>query len=417
MLTKVLPKSEISTRENLNWLFILRNLMLTGEALLITILIYVLDVKLPQELLWLALLSIGAVNLYTWMRLKTDTPGTESEIFSQLCIEVFAIASLLYMTGGASNPITWVFLLPLIITAIILPQAYAWYMVLLTITMYTLLIGYNIPLPSIEPHEMMVDEVLTPSMLKNMQHIHQISDQNFLNVHIFGMWFGFVFSAGLVAYFVVELAKTVREREWRLAEARENALRNERVVALGVLAASAAHDMGTPLGTMAIVTNELLDDFPEQGYQGLHERLSILQQQITRCKNALSLMAISSGEMRAESGNVIPVANYLDSLLTQWRAQNPTTTLNLNILHPSDHSCAKIIAEQSLTHAIINILNNAAEATLSEKGIDFKASWDTAILDINIRDYGSGLPKELIKVIGKQPVKSKKKQGLGVGIF
>lgn len=416
MLTQVLPKSEISARENLNWLFILRNLMLAGEALLIIILVYVLDINLPQEQLWPAILSICAVNLYTWMRLKTDTPITEIEIFSQLCVDVFAIATLLYLTGGASNPITWVFLLPLIVTAIILPQSYAWYMVILTTSMYTLLISYNIPLPSIEPHEMMAEEINTPVMIQEMQHLHRVTDKNYFNLHIFGMWFGFVFSAGLVAYFVVELAKTVRERERRLAEARETALRNERVVALGALAASAAHDMGTPLGTMAIVTHDLLAEFPDHRYPDLHERLKIMQQEISRCKNALSVMSASSGEMRAESGKAIPVIEYLDSILNQWRSQNPTTKLNLEI-NPNIQINAKIIAEQTLTHAIINILNNAAEVTSHDKGIDFAASWDEHTLYLAISDYGPGMPAEILAAIGNQPVSSKKQRGLGVGLF
>jgi two-component system, sensor histidine kinase RegB len=416
MLTQVLPKSEISARENLNWLFILRNLMLAGESLLIIILVYVLNINLPQEQLWPAILSIGAVNLYTWMRLRTDAPITEGEIFSQLCIDVFAIASLLYMTGGASNPITWVFLLPLIVTAIILPQTYAWYMVILTTSMYTLLISYNVPLPSIEPHEIVHEETLTPLMVQKMQHMHKVTDKNYFNLHIFGMWFGFVFSAGLVAYFVVELAKTVRERERRLAEARENALRNERLVALGALAASAAHDMGTPLGTMAIVTHDLLQDYPEHRYPELHDRLNILQQQIARCKTALSVMSASGGEMRAESGKAIAVIDYLDGILNQWRAQNPSTKLNLAI-NPNVLINSKIIAEQTLTHAIINILNNAAEVSPTDKGIDFEASWDEHTLTLKIRDYGPGMPPELIKAIGIQPVNSKKQQGMGVGLF
>lgn len=411
MLSQVLPKSEILARENLNWLFILRNFMLSAESVLIIITVYGLNINLPQEQLWLAILSISAVNLYTWMRLQTDDPVTELELFSQLCIDVIAITSLLYMTGGASNPITWVFLVPLIITAIILPQAYTWYMVILTTTMYTLLVGYNIPLPSIEPH-IIRPELVTPA---TMHQLHQIQDKHYFSLHIFGMWFGFVFSAGLVAYFVVELAKTIRERERRLAEARENNLRNERIVALGTLAASAAHDMGTPLGTMAIVTHELLQENPEHRNPELYQRLQIMQQQILRCKEALCMMSISGGKMRAESGQMMPTINYLDSILNQWRAHNPTTKLNL-LINPNIQVNARIIAEQTLTHAIMNILNNAAEVSPPSKGIDFEAEWDRNMLTIIIRDYGPGIPEKILDSIGKHPVNSNK-QGLGVGLF
>jgi two-component system sensor histidine kinase RegB len=411
MLTQVLPKSAISALENLQWLFILRNIMLASESLLIIISVYGLYINLPQDMLWLAVSASAAFNLYTWMRLQTDTPVTESELFSQLCVDVFAIAGILYLTGGASNPITWLFLVPLIITAIILPQSYAWYMVLLTTLMYSLLIRFNIPLPSIEPHALQT-ETLNPI---TMHQLHLIQDKHYFNLHIFGMWFGFVFSAVLVAYFVVELAKTLRERERRLAEARENALRNERIVALGVLAASAAHDMGTPLGTMAIITHDLLQDYPEHRYPDLWRDLGILQQQILRCKEALSVMSASGGEMRAESGKSMSVIEYLDGVLNQWRSHNPATKLNL-LINPATQINAKIIAEQTLTHALINILNNASEVSPAQKGIDFHAEWDERTLSLKIRDYGPGLPEELLASIGKQPVNSNK-QGLGVGLF
>lgn len=413
MLSHVLPKTEISIRENLKWLFILRNLMISAEALLIFLSTYGLGIKLPQEQLWLVILSIGAVNLYTWMRLQTDEVVTELEIFSQISIDVLAMASLLYLTGGASNPIIWVFLLPLIITAIMLPQAYAWNMVILTSSIYTVLIGFNIPLPAIEPH-IPDPKFLTPEMV---HQLHSMSDKNYFNLHIFGMWFGFVFSAGLVAFFVVELSNTLKERERNLAEARESALRDERVVSLGTLAASAAHDMGTPLGTIAILTHEMQEEFPEHRFPDLHQKLTIMETQLTRCKEALSVMSASAGEMRAESGKIMLLTEYIDEVLNQWRAHNPSTKLNL-FVSTDIFLEAKIIAERTLTHSIINILNNAAQATPDNHGIEFHAAWNREQLDLKIRDFGPGLPEEYLDMLGQQPVISKKQgMGMGVGLF
>ena len=391
--------------------------MMLSEVVLIILSVYGLGIRLPEQQLWLVVLSTAAVNLYTSMRLETDDPVTEPEIFTQISIDVFAIAVLLYLTGGASNPITWVFLLPLIITAIMLPQAYAWYMVILTTSLYTMLIAFNIPLPSIEPH--MPDPApLLHSDIENyqmLQHAHIMNDKSYFSLHMFGMWFGFVFSAGLVAFFVVELAKTLRDQERSLAEARENALRDERVIALGTLAASAAHDMGTPLGTIAIVAHELEQEYPSHRYPDLFEKMLIMQQQINRCKEALSVMSASAGEMRAESGSAILVADYIDDVIKQWRTHKPGVKLNF-IIDSNVATEAKIIAERTLTHSIINILNNAAEASPTELGIEFHATWDLDYITIKIRDFGPGFPPELVEFAGKQPVVSKKR-GLGVGLF
>lgn len=416
MLSHVSPKSEFSARQNLKWLFILRNLMILSEIILIFLSIYGLNIRLPEQQLWLVVLSIISVNMYTSMRLQIEDPVTEIELFSQLMVDVLAIASLLYLTGGASNPIIWVFLLPVIITAIMLPHAYAWYMVILTTSVYTVLMTFNIPLPAVEPH--IPDPQMLQAGMENHEMLlkaHAMSDKHYFNLHIFGMWFGFVFSAGLVAFFVVELARTLRIQERNLADARESALRDERVVALGTLAASAAHDMGTPLGTIAILAHELENEYPIHRFPDLHDKMLIMQQQINRCKEALSVMSASAGELRAESGRVVPVTAYIDDVINQWRTHKPGAKLNFFI----DQAVvveALIIAERTLTHAIINILNNAAEASPPEKGIEFHAAWDLNQLTIRIRDFGSGLPPELVEFAGRQPVVSKKR-GLGVGLF
>lgn len=417
MFSYVSSKSELSFRQNLRWLFVLRNLMLFSEAILIFISTNGLYLELPQRPLWWIVASIGAVNLYTWFRLEDQTPISEKEIFTQLVIDVFAITALLYPTGGASNPIIWVYLLPLMITAIMLPPIYAWYMVILTTTMYSMLMVYNIPLPSIAPHLSHSSSMTFSDMshLEMLEQAHVMSDQNYFNLHIFGMWFGFVFSAGLVAFFVVELAKTLKSRERSLAEARENALRNERVVALGTLAASAAHDMGTPLGTMAILTHELMGDYAYCNHPDLYEKMTIMEEQITRCKEALSVMSASAGEMRAESGNVMLISDYLDSVMTQWRTHNVRTKLQF-IIDSNVKLTHKIIAERTLTHAFINILNNAAQATNSDLGIEFHATWDSQFATIKICDFGSGFSDDLLHFAGHQPVTSGK-NGLGVGLF
>lgn len=417
MFSYVSSKSELSFRQNLRWLFVLRNLMLFSEAFLIFVSTHGLYLELPQRQLWLIVSSIAIVNIYTWFRLEDQTPVTSQEIFVQLVLDVIAITALLYPTGGASNPIIWVYLLPLMITAIMLPPMYAWYMVILTTTMYTMLMVYNIPLPSIAPHLSHASTMHFSDMtnLEMLEQAHAIKDKTYFNLHIFGMWFGFVFSAGLVAFFVVELAKTLKIRERSLAEARENALRNERIVALGTLAASAAHDMGTPLGTIAIITHEITQDYDYCRNPDLYEKMMIIEEQINRCKEALSVMSASAGEMRAESGKIMLLSEYLDNVIQQWRTHNARTRLHF-FIDPEVNLNREIIAERTLTHALINILNNAAEATNPDLGIEFHATWDREIATITVRDFGAGFPDFLIKFAGQQPVVSGK-NGLGVGLF
>jgi two-component system, sensor histidine kinase RegB len=233
-----------------------------------------------------------------------------------------------------------------------------------------------------------------------------------LDLHVFGMWFGFVFSAVLVAYFVVEMAKTLRAHERSLAEVREQSLRNERVVALGTLAAGAAHEMGTPLGTMAILIREIQSDCQQCDDPDLAEKMQILREQVDRCKQALSVMSASAGEIRAESGRLMTLPAYLEGMLESWRNQRPGAKLKCKKagpLPPPD-----ILAELTLTHALINILNNAAD--VSPKGIELHARWDRHSITLRVLDRGPGINPAISEQIGKNPI-STKEQGLGVGLF
>lgn len=403
MTNTVNQHSDQSARLNLKWLFFLRNFLIAGEALLLVITVYLVSYPVPERLLW-AILSIAMiVNSLTWYRLNHSHPVTELELFTHLVFDVLGITATLYCTGGASNPFSWVFILPLFITATVLPSLYTWYILGLTSVCYTLLIGYNIPLPT------PVKEVYAQNLPKI---IVDLQTENTVDLHMFAVWFGFLLIAGIVAYFVIEMTNTLRKRDKRLAEIREQALRDERVVALGTLAAGAAHEMGTPLGTMAILTHDLEQEFSKQGFTDLHAKMQILREQIERCKKALSVMSASAGEIRAESGHLVPLKEYLEDVILQWRDQRIETNLEY-ILKDSDISPA-LVADRTLTQALINILNNAAEA--SPDWVGLQATWDDSEIVIEIRDKGPGIAPTVVASARKNPIVSKK-QGLGVGLF
>jgi two-component system sensor histidine kinase RegB len=395
--------SDHSARKNLHWLFVLRTLLLGVEAILILISVYGLDIPLRQIPLWAILTILGMFNWITWIRLTSSPPVSEIELFAQIGADVLAITAILYFTGGATNPMAWFFLLPLIIAATVLPHSYTWYLVIFASACYTVLIGYYQPLPEIQA-------VTLPSDVSLITHSYM--EHHDIQLHVFGMWFGFVFSAVLVAYFVVEMANTLRERERRLAEAREQALRNERVVALGTLAAGAAHEMGTPLGTMAILVHELEQEFESEEFAPLREKMQILRSQIARCKTALSVMSASAGEARAEEGHPMAVTRYLSDIVDAWRTEKPGIELDFRLRTPGPSP--SIIAELTLTQALINILNNAAE--VSPQGVMLEVGWNVERAFIDITDRGPGIAPGLTAHIGKAPITTKE-HGLGVGLF
>jgi two-component system sensor histidine kinase RegB len=389
-----MPTTGLETRDELarrvtRRLFLLRNITILGAGAGIVIANTFYGLNLPQQPLIITLALLALLNLLTWLRLKTGFSISDIEVFIQMLLDIAAITSLFYYTGGATNPFIWFYLLPLIIAATILPRGYTWTMAALAVACYSGLFFFNVPLP----HD-------------GMHH-----DGGF-QMHVFGMWLGFVMSAGFVAVIIVGMAQNLRERDRRLAEAREQALQNERLVALGTLAAGAAHELGTPLGTMAILTAELEQEYIDDGHSGLHRKLGILRSQVDRCKEALSVISASAGAGRAESGHRMPVDAYLDEVINEWQTQRPEARLTLDFAATDTHS--EIIAERTLSQALINVLNNAADA--SPQDISISGNWSGDTLNLGIADRGAGLSRDVHEQLGKAPV-STKTEGLGVGLY
>ena len=382
-----------STQHNLRRIVGLRAISIGTQALLIGVALLWLELPLPLLPLTLILLAHGGWNLFTWWRASQARPVTDGEFFLQLVTDALAFTAVLYCTGGATNPFAWFYLLPLMIAATVLPASHVWGMAGLTVACYSLLMFFYIPLQPLE-------------------HVAQVPHDNGFSQHVFGMWFGFVFSAVLVSYFITNMARSLRHRDRVLAAAREQALRDERLVALGTLAAGAAHELGTPLGTMALVVDDLLLDHPVERDSELHGQLRIIREQIDRCKDALSVISASAGKQRADEGQSLPVDRYLQRLLEQWRIERPGIAFDQHLDGP--RPAPSLLADRALNQALTNILNNAADA--SPDSVELRANWSAQALKMEILDRGPGLSKAAVLAAGKSQYSSKE-QGLGVGLF
>lgn len=379
--------TELSSTRNLKRLFTLRSLMISGELIAIVGIHYLTDVRLPLAAMLGIVSLLTVVNLWTWLQVRSRTLITDQAFFYHLCIDVAAIAGLLYFSGGATNPFAWLFLIPLIIAATVLSADATWAIAGLSILCYSLLMRFYIPLG---------------------EHAHMHQDDSF-NQHVLGMWFGFVMSAILIAWFVVGMANTLRERDRALALAREKSLRDEKLVALGTLATGAAHELGTPLATIAVVARELeRADIPDT----MRRKLNILSGQISRCKSALSTLSASAGEARAESGGLVPVESFLRDLITYWEQQRSEARIEYHFSNTNDQ--ATIVNDQTLIQALVNLLNNAADA--SQEPLVMEAHWDQADMTIDILDRGPGLQGQVTNRL-YQPKTSQKEFGMGLGLF
>lgn len=383
---------------HLQRLFWLRNLAILGQVSAVLFVHFGLQISISLLPIVLIVLQIILFNAFVGIRLKQSKPVTENEIFIHLAIDVLALSMLLYFTGGASNPFVLLFLFPLTITVTILPIRYAWLLAVMTIVCYSLLMFNYQPLPM--AHDM-------------SGHAHHMqTEQSEYDLHLMGMWLAFILNAALITYYVYGMGATLRQQQKQLASAREQAIRDEQLVILGTLAASTAHELGTPLGTMALLVSELEEEISDDS-ELVKKDLITLKQQISRCKNSLSDLSASVGASSdLYGGRIIAVNEYLDTLATEIKQIRPEA--NLQLQWDATKTDKMIFADRTLSLAIINIVENAID--VSPDFVAWHAEWDEAELIIKVFDQGPGLSSQALEKIGQQPY-SEKQLGLGLGLY
>ena len=373
---------------NLGYLLLIRLYSISGQVLALSYMYFYIGIHFPVKPVTLVIVLLSLFTAYSWLRYRSLKEITDRIFVTQLMIDICALSLLIYYTGGSINPFISFFILPIIFAAASLRPAYTFVITLVAIGSYSALMFLYVPLDGV--------------------HIHQSGTQ----IHLWGMWFGFILTASLVAYFVARISSTVRKQDRALAEAREEALRADRILALGTLAAGTAHELGTPLSTMAVITGELLKDYQDD--KELIGELELLKDQIQRCKTILGRMSSDAGQSQADTGTKIKIDAYIQEIISHWQQTRSDIDFDIE-LKPSAET-PEIIVDQTLTSAIINILNNAADA--SSKKIHIVCSWNNTSMDIEVIDDGHGIKEQHQPLLGKSIFSTKPSdQGLGIGLF
>ena len=394
----------------LSRLIALRRISVLAQGCVLLLAVVWLKIPLPVMPMAAIAIALGAFNLFTQWRQQQARPVTHDEIFAQLLVDVAALGGLLYFAGGSANPFVSLFLVPLTIAAAALPARHAWLMAAATLLAYTFLMFWNLPLPAPQGEMAELDALLARASGVPPEHAGHVSG---FALHVLGMWLNFVVSAVVVALFLTRMAAALKARDRELAAAREKALKNEQILALGTLAAGAAHKLGTPLSTMAVVLHEA--ELTHADDAELRDDLQLLRTQVDECKKILSQTLASAGQARDEGSRRIPLDAYLERLLEEWQLIRPHVVIAAALASP--RPAPEIATDRRLEQALLNLLDNAADA--SPDGLAFNAEWTAgtaAALTIDILDSGPGIDPATASRLGEAFVSSKA-GGLGIGFF
>lgn len=376
--------------QHLGYWVIIRTLILICLGIAAVICLLYGTVNLPFTEILIALVILTTVNLLTFARLRKPLPVTQMEFFIQLLIDLTCLSAVFYFSGGANNPFVSYFLVPICICAATLSGRYTLGIASVSVASYSLLLFFHIPLPILSPHHHQAD--------------------NSINLHVMGMWLNFFISACLITYFIVKMARDLRAQEAQLNRWREDQLRDEQVMAVATLAAGTAHELGTPLSTMKLLLGELRAEYSE--LEPLQKDLKLLQEQVNQCASTLREL-VATAEL-TKDGQVPneDVVGYCNTLIERWKIMRPDVSAQIQF--PPKQSNIEAQFHPTISQAIINLLNNAADACPQD--IEIIIDWDTNKLSWTINDNGPGITAEITSHLGKSFISTKTK-GLGIGLL
>lgn len=365
-------------------LVVLRWYLIVGEALAIGLAPRLLDVPLPLLPMLGVVVLQSVANMALQRRLARVALPTDGDLFSQLVIDISALSVLMYLSGGAANPLISLLLPPVAVGALALPPRLVVAIAMLSVAAYSVLNRVYLPLP-----------------IADVSHGARL--------HLAGMWFSFVVSVGMLAWFIVRMAASIRQRDIELAAVREKALRDEHIVALGALAAGAAHELSTPLATMEIVAGDL------EHHAALDATavadVKLIRRQIAACKSIISQLAAQAGAERLSSAQGLPAERWLNDVYSRWREMRPQATSDL--LLKGHGSIPTIITDPTLEQGMLNLLNNAANKGTN---VCLSVDWTDEWLTIEVRDDGPGFPAAVLEFGGTRPLPAQG-EGSGIGLF
>ena len=381
----------MTPNKGLEALFWLRTIAVLAQITVIGLAVGGLSLDLPLAPMLLTVAALALWNGAVYWRLAQPWVATHLEILLNLTVDAVALTLLLYWAGGATNPFVSLYLVHIAIAAAVLPGRHVWAISVLCIACYSVLMLFYQPLPPVQGHF-----------------------GGDFNAHVFGMWVNFLLSAAFMALFVAGMANAVRQRDRDLAKAREEALNNEKIVALGALSAGVSHEISTPLSTMTMVIDALMER-PDQD-AALQQDLSLLRSQVDVCKEKIKEALDSAGYSRSEGGHAMPLRRYMLRILDRWRVVRPEIEFELTYTEPFPDPT--ILAEQTIDQSITNLLNNAADATLENGGKRIEitvVNADGQLLVVQIDDEGKGVDPVQSRQAGTAFF-STKESGFGIGL-
>jgi two-component system sensor histidine kinase RegB len=379
-------------RINLSWLIKLRWGAAAGQLATILFVRFGMKIALPLlPLLGLvALAALSNLGCLAWLRGARQV--RERALVAVLALDVLLLTGLLFYAGGSFNPFSFLYLVHIALAAVVLRSGWTWVLVVLSLLASGALFFGHVWLD--------LDDAA-------MDHMHH------MGTHLAGMWVAFAVAAAFIVYFVTRIRRALALREADLEAERRHAARNDKLVALATLAAGAAHELATPLGTIVVAAKELERQLAGGRALSIDE-LKVIREQADRCRAILDQMSVDAGEGKGEAPSRITVEDLVGRVLPGLHAE-PAVQVAVDA---SARGRALHVPATALAQALRGVLKNAQEASPRTAPVSLSARGRDGRLEIAVEDRGHGMAPEVLVRAGEPFFTTKPPgQGMGLGLF
>lgn len=385
------PAGEAAPRLALPWVVRLRYGMVgSGAAALLTV---APILEIPRwAVMWAFVPLVLMLVSNLWLRRARGWPAARVQrmlgqifVFDTVCLTV-----LLGLTGGPMNPFSLLYLVQITLSVVALKKEWPWILGGLSAASFGLLFFLNVPLDGMRI--MPGDHGMFP--------------------HLVGMWAAFVVAAALISFFTGRVAESLRLREQEVLGLQEQIARQEKLASLGTLAAGAAHELGTPLGTIAIAAREM-ELYAASGQDGdeLGDDARLIRTEVERCQEILKRMRAEGEEPVGE----IPKQITLGELLRRMRGEISAAMRERVLMNAEAEGEVVILPVAMTVQSLAALVGNALDASGDGDPVVVKAECNGSEVVFSICDRGCGMEEEVLRHVG-EPFFTTKEPGNGMGL-
>lgn len=379
----------VKTLVNLRWIAVL------GQTITCLIVHYFLNFELPWTEVSLTIIALAISNFALYPGYSINNRLNETSTTFVIAADIIQLALMIFFTGGLSNPFVVLFLTHIAITVTSLPIRSTSILIILTIFLITILAFFNYPL------------------------VNENLDLTIPLIFIIGMWISLFVTILFLTFYAGGLTDDSRKTSAALKIAEDLLVNEKNLSSLDGLAAAAAHHLGTPLGTISLIANELKNeiDMPDSAKKDL----IILSDEVEKCKAILG----SLGEKPSSDDDLITkieLQALLEELGELIKAKGIEFLINFQSNDPNLKKFL-LLRRSELLLGLSNIVENAADFTSSI--VELNVNYNNENIELKIQDNGKGFSNTILNRLGDPYVSSRSSSiqkddegsGLGLGFF